>query len=71
MHLLFKVQNVNGFVLQRLGMTNSYGCQHSNMPSKAVWTSEKTFWVLILPGKHNVFSIPEDPPGSRMTICHG
>ncbi|XP_038382082.1 epithelial cell-transforming sequence 2 oncogene-like isoform X4 [Canis lupus familiaris] len=71
MHLFFMVQNMNGFVLQRLRMINSYGCQCSKVQSKVVWRSEKTLWTLILPGKDGVFCVPEDTVGSGMMICHG
>lgn len=40
MDLFFKVQNVNGFVLQRLTMKSSCGCQHSKTQSEVVWGSE-------------------------------
>ncbi|XP_077750963.1 epithelial cell-transforming sequence 2 oncogene-like isoform X9 [Canis aureus] len=71
MHLFFMVQNMNGFVLQRLRMISSYGCQCSKVQSKVVWRSEKTLWTLILPGKDGVFCVPEDTVGSGMMICHG
>ena len=75
MHLFFKVQNMNGFVQQKLKMINFYGCLYSKMPSKVVWKSEsglQTPGVPICPDKDNIlFSVPEDSVRSRIMVHHG
>lgn len=56
MHLFFMVQNVNGFVLQRLRMINSYGCQYFKVQSKVVWRSKKNIM-----GANSPWQRPRDP----------